>query len=991
MPRSARTWLSLAARLIRKAQRARDAGRQDEAAHALAQNDYRRVVDIAKEVSGDQKRGAAASCQRLVRDDGTSATDPAAIGEVFRSKLGNLARDVAPVDADSRARQQASTQARTLVATADQTAKNGRHGYVEECLAEGLGDLPAHIPESAIQAAAIAWGEPTDECPESFEPLLEAEDPEGLYVCMPILEIAFALKSMKKKRAPGIDGVPTELLQAGGPQLMLAIAELLNAAYARCDVPDDWRETLACPIYKGQKSGPSSDWAAYRIISLLPRPALLLERVLQLRLSRFLEARASAQLHSGGGAAGAVISEMQGGCRCTRRTTDCSAVLAEVIKSRGRAKRRTFAAFLDCKKAFASMHVPSMLVSAAAMGIGGRMLAYLAHSYENLKTRVRVGASTSETFDVSNGLREGCILSPLVWAVFLNPLIEALNAQGLGIQIGDREGNPIQIGALAYVDDLALLAPSASALQKALDVATAMAAKLQLTWSTGLRGKSAVVVFGAVHDERLSDWTLGGQSIPQLSQYDYLGITFHRALGVDTHPPDAEDDPDFSDDVAPAIYDADEELVGKRWKDGYTDANSAWQVNDVAVCSDGELAGRVVAFYYKVRLHTPSSGTRDFRIPMAQDVRIGDEFEHSSIAWVHQQIAGTTPPWQGHVERIYTRANAKMGKLRQSQGDSGGMPAPVSDFLYRAWIEPVLSFGEEICCTAGSARLASLQAAAAKRILGVSSRTINDGALELMGWARIGDKRKASLVKYARYVNQLEDERLVSRVWRAATVDQTKRDNMRPLASWCEGLMKKDPWSKIPLDGPKGSVRKLAKAAAMSETLGAFGEGSRKEPKADVLGRAAPEPLGHMAPYLHQRLPDDLNAGREEKTRCLLGTIRLHVDMMRATGHPRDQRTCLCCQQGEVEDPFHFLIGCSSRADLTRALRDDLAEHDETDEDMFLRVMSPEYDDADESRVLYRHIAACRAHRDSVDPSDNSATAARAHPARSELRNDSDD
>mgnify|MGYP000299816552 CR=1 FL=1 len=89
--------------------------------------------------------------------------------------------------------------------------------------------------------------------------------------------------------------------------------------------------------------------------------------------------------------------------------------------------------------------------------------------------------------------------------------------------------------------------------------------------------------------------------------------------------------------------------------------------------------------------------------------------------------------------------------------------------------------------------------------------------------------------------------------------------------------------------------------------------------------------------------------------------------------------------------PRREKAGCSSRADLTRTLRDDLAEHDETYEDMFLRVMSPEYDDADESRVLYRHIAACRAHRDSVDPSDNSATAARAHPARSELRNDSDD
>lgn len=55
----------------------------------------------------------------------------------------------------------------------------------------------------------------------------------------------------------------------------------------------------------------------------------------------------------------------------------------------------------------------------------------------------------SRSFPIKQGVREGALLSPLFYSIFINDLLVELKKQELGVSIG-----PIYSGVLAYVDDI---------------------------------------------------------------------------------------------------------------------------------------------------------------------------------------------------------------------------------------------------------------------------------------------------------------------------------------------------------------------------------------------------------------------------------------------------------------------------------------------------------------------------------------------------------
>ena len=71
----------------------------------------------------------------------------------------------------------------------------------------------------------------------------------------------------------------------------------------------------------------------------------------------------------------------------------------------------------------------------------------------------------SDSFSVSNGVRQGSVLSPVLFAVYLDGLLSELEGSGVGCYWGAHF-----VGAVCYADDIALLAPCPSAMRTMFSV-----------------------------------------------------------------------------------------------------------------------------------------------------------------------------------------------------------------------------------------------------------------------------------------------------------------------------------------------------------------------------------------------------------------------------------------------------------------------------------------------------------------------------------------
>ena len=81
--------------------------------------------------------------------------------------------------------------------------------------------------------------------------------------------------------------------------------------------------------------------------------------------------------------------------------------------------------------------------------------------YLGQKCFIRWNSSDSSYFSVQNGVRQGAVLSPLLFSLYVNDLIEMLRASGMGCYVGQKF-----FGIVAYADDILLIAPRREVLQK---------------------------------------------------------------------------------------------------------------------------------------------------------------------------------------------------------------------------------------------------------------------------------------------------------------------------------------------------------------------------------------------------------------------------------------------------------------------------------------------------------------------------------------------
>jgi Reverse transcriptase (RNA-dependent DNA polymerase) len=130
--------------------------------------------------------------------------------------------------------------------------------------------------------------------------------------------------------------------------------------------------------------------------------------------------------------------------------------LHEILASRRERRSHTFMAFLDARHAYDRVWRDGLLYRLVQCGVNGRMLRFLNSMLSATNRHVAAHGTRSAEFTTTVGLPQGAVLSPLLYAIFINALVDDLKARKLGVDVFGRK-----VGILLYADDIVLIAESA--------------------------------------------------------------------------------------------------------------------------------------------------------------------------------------------------------------------------------------------------------------------------------------------------------------------------------------------------------------------------------------------------------------------------------------------------------------------------------------------------------------------------------------------------
>ena len=153
-----------------------------------------------------------------------------------------------------------------------------------------------------------------------------------------IAEVRKSIQKLRRGKAAGLDGLPSEMFMEGGEKMERNIKLLMNKIMMEEKVPESWKEARVTLIPKG-KGRDKGDIKNYRPVTVVNIISKIFTSIIQERLSREIEIEGA-------------LSDEQNAFRKGRRGTDNIYVLGEILEIKRRTKRTVWLAFLDIEKAF---------------------------------------------------------------------------------------------------------------------------------------------------------------------------------------------------------------------------------------------------------------------------------------------------------------------------------------------------------------------------------------------------------------------------------------------------------------------------------------------------------------------------------------------------------------------------------------------------------------------------------------------------------------
>jgi exonuclease III len=316
-------------------------------------------------------------------------------------------------------------------------------------------------------------------------------------------EVMKAMKGMKVGKAGGYDKVMVEMLKAGGGYTAELLHRLFNLCWQQGQVPGDWTKAVIVPLYKGK--GSQQECRNYRGISLLSVVGKMYARILIERVVKVTESK---------------IWDVQAGFRRGMGCTDQVFSLRCITEKFLAKGQKVYCAFIDLEKAYDRVRRNELWSTLSTYGLDDALVRALKSLYGDSKACVRINGAYTDWFDISRGVRQGCVASPWLFNLFIDSCLSKLKEYECGLRMDE-----LRVKCLLYADDQVLLASSAGELQ---DMVTLLNGEFEAKGMKVNASKTKVMIFEKNEEMTACEILIGDESVEQVREFVYLGCMFTR-------------------------------------------------------------------------------------------------------------------------------------------------------------------------------------------------------------------------------------------------------------------------------------------------------------------------------------------------------------------------------------------------------------------------------------------------------------------------------
>ena len=344
---------------------------------------------------------------------------------------------------------------------------------------------------------------------ETEETILETENTRGLGLDdLTMDEMTEALKTIKNRKATGINGVNAEMWKYGGTMLHLRLLHLFNMCWKTGQVPKAWNEAKVISLFK---KGNKNDCGNYRGISLIDTAYKIYAKILNNRIKTIME-------H--------LIGEEQMGFRKGRSTIDGVFTLQQIMEKHREYNRETHIAFIDFEKAFDNVNRGKLWDIMTDAGYPTHLIRAIQSLYVNTNVVLDLNGNLTDNIPTNKGVRQGCCLSPTLFNIYINKIIQNWKSRfNRGIQL-DRN---TLLNSILYADDLVLLVEREDDLQMGIHLLQQDCNKYDMKISVS---KTKTMAFCGKYMIR-TKITLNNKPLEQVNNFQYLGCNMSNTYNKD--------------------------------------------------------------------------------------------------------------------------------------------------------------------------------------------------------------------------------------------------------------------------------------------------------------------------------------------------------------------------------------------------------------------------------------------------------------------------